>query len=313
MGKYLGNFKENAEIQLPWDTVAADGSSVAAVGGEIRIYKGDSIAQKNTGNGITDARDFDSLVGVNLLTIDTNVDTGDAGFWTSGSRYDVVLAGATIDGKAVNAHLGYFGIEYEDNKAVVTTNNDKSGYSISGAKNTLDDLNDISVADIDAGSTVLADILQDTGTSLPGLITALNDISVSDIDLNSTKLAEIVQDTGTDIPLLISALNDISVTDIDNSSTKLAAIEQDTNVSIPALLNALNDISVADILNTVLSESYPAAGQAPTLNQALFATLQSVADYYVAGLKLYVRTLAGANAMEFDLDDATNPTSRRRA
>jgi len=54
--------------------------------------------------------------------------------------------------------------------------------------------------------------------SIPAQIAALNDPNVEDIrreiDANSTKLATILQDTSTDIPSSITALNDISVAEI---------------------------------------------------------------------------------------------------
>jgi len=85
-------------------------------------------------------------------------------------------------------------------EVTVGINNDKAGYSISGTKTTLDDLNDVSTGDVNAqcdtaitdaalataaalatvGSNVDA-ILVDTGTTLPAAISALNDISVADI------------------------------------------------------------------------------------------------------------------------------------
>jgi len=85
-------------------------------------------------------------------------------------------------------------------EVTVGINNDKAGYSISGTKTTLDDLNDVSTGDVNAQcDTAITDaalataaalatvdsnvdaILVDTGTTLPAAISALNDISVADI------------------------------------------------------------------------------------------------------------------------------------
>ena len=60
---------------------------------------------------MTDTEDFDSLTGIHVLTIDTNNDTGDSGFWVTGADYSVVLVGAVIDGQTVNAPLCHFSIE----------------------------------------------------------------------------------------------------------------------------------------------------------------------------------------------------------
>src|SRR4029079_9180046 len=51
---------------------------------------------------------FDALTGVHLVTIDT---AADATFYSAGSDFEAVLAGAVIDGKAINASLFSFSLE----------------------------------------------------------------------------------------------------------------------------------------------------------------------------------------------------------
>lgn len=112
MGPYLGDFAEDATVHFMWDTNDSDGASVTrATDGSIRIYKDNGVAEKTSGNGITDTEDFDSLTGIHVLTIDTSNNTGDSGFWVTGSNYIVVLVAATIDGQTVNAVLCSFSIE----------------------------------------------------------------------------------------------------------------------------------------------------------------------------------------------------------
>jgi len=97
-------------------------------------------------------------------------------------------------------NFGDLAITVTTGQVTVGTNNDKAGYSISGTKTTLDALNDVSAADVNAQcDTAITDaalataaalatvdsnvdaILVDTGTTLPASISALNDISVADI------------------------------------------------------------------------------------------------------------------------------------
>ena len=68
------------------------------------------------------------------------------------------------------------------------------------------------------------------------------------------------------------------------------------------------------IFTTQLTESYAAAGVAPTAAQALFMTMQAVLDFAVSGATLTVRKLDGSTtAMTFTLNDTVNPTDRTRA
>ena len=101
---YLGDFVDDATVHFTWDTNAQDGASITrATNGEVRVYKDNGIAQ--TTIGVTDTEDFDGLTGVHSCTIVTT----DA-FYATGANYTVVLQGATIDGKVVNATLAHFSI-----------------------------------------------------------------------------------------------------------------------------------------------------------------------------------------------------------
>lgn len=102
----LGDRVEDSIIYFMWSTNAADGSSITrATNGTVSVYKNDGIAQSVA--GITDTEDFDSLTGIHLCKIDLGADA----FYATAEDYTVVLSGATIDGKSVNAVLAVFSIE----------------------------------------------------------------------------------------------------------------------------------------------------------------------------------------------------------
>jgi hypothetical protein len=108
---YLGDFSINATIDFKWNTQGLDGASITrATDGSIRIYKGNSATQRTSSAGITDSEDFDSLTGLHHLRIDLS-DNTDSGFYAAGNEYQVVLQGAVIDGKTVNAVIASFSIE----------------------------------------------------------------------------------------------------------------------------------------------------------------------------------------------------------
>jgi len=106
----LGDFQTSAVIDFMWNSNGVNGASITrATNGAIRIYKNNSATERTSSAGITDTEDFDSLTGVHHLRIDTS-DNTDAGFYAAGSTYHVVLQGAVIDGKTVNACLARFTI-----------------------------------------------------------------------------------------------------------------------------------------------------------------------------------------------------------
>jgi hypothetical protein len=83
--------------------------------------------------------------------------------------------------------------------------------------------------------------------------------------------------------------------------TEIAAILVDTGTDIPATLAAM--------FTTQLTESYRAAGAAPTAAQALFEIIAHLGDSSISGTTKTLRNLSGTAAKTFTLDSATTPTS----
>lgn len=110
---YLGDYVSGATIDFKWSSNAADGSSITrATNGTIYVYKANGTTETTT--GVTDTEDFDSRTGIHHVRIATT----DA-FYATGNDYAVVLAGATIDGKTVNAVLAHFSIENRNQRVDV--------------------------------------------------------------------------------------------------------------------------------------------------------------------------------------------------
>lgn len=102
---YLGDFRKGDTVRGYWNATGADGASITrATNGTISVYKDGGTTQTTT--GVTDTEDFDSVTGLNLFAIATT-----DSFYTPGSDYAVVLSGATIDGKSVNAVLAHFSLQ----------------------------------------------------------------------------------------------------------------------------------------------------------------------------------------------------------
>jgi len=114
---YLGDFAEDATVEIPFTTNDGSGGAIAPStafeAADVKIYKDGSATQKTATDGLTLTSPFDSITGLHHLTIDTSNDTNDAGFWVAGSEYMVVLdpSDETVDDQTVAAVLATFSIE----------------------------------------------------------------------------------------------------------------------------------------------------------------------------------------------------------
>ena len=106
-GPYVGDFPDDATVYCYWTSNGADGASITrSTNGTISVYIDDSLTQTTT--GVTDTEDMgaDAVTGVHKVKIATT-----DSFYTTGSEFSVILSGATIDTKSVNAHICSFSIE----------------------------------------------------------------------------------------------------------------------------------------------------------------------------------------------------------
>ena len=120
-GSWLGDFREDAIVDFKWSTANASGTAITrSTNGTIRVYKNNIAGTgSNTVVGITDAEDFEGILGIHHCTVNCEADA----FYTPASEYAVVLNDAVVDSIAVNAVIGHFSIEnrtigYMSNAAV---------------------------------------------------------------------------------------------------------------------------------------------------------------------------------------------------
>lgn len=119
---YKGDFATGATVRFMWNTGAIAGGSITrGTDGSLRVYKDGSTTQRSSASGITDSEDFDGLTGLHHVAIDLS-DNADAGFYAAGHDYMVVIQGAGIDGKTVNAVIGEFSIQNRYSGTAPTAN-----------------------------------------------------------------------------------------------------------------------------------------------------------------------------------------------
>lgn len=151
------------------------------------------------------------------------------------------------------------------------------------------------------------------------VIAATDAIAAAIAALNNLSQANIRTAVG-----LASANLDTQLTAIDDYiDTEVAAIKAKTDLlpASPAAVGSAMTLtsgeraSVADALLTrTMTEAYAADGVAPTLAQALFAILQGLLEFAVAGTTITTKKLdKSTTAYTHTLDSASSPTSRTRA
>lgn len=136
MTLHLGNVPAGITLYIPFATYdGATGASEACSGlavTDIEIYKNGSTTQRSSDAGYTlldtDGIDFDTLVGINGFSVDLSNDT-DAGFFSVGGFYWVVVSSITVDAVTVNFIAATFRIIAAEHTAgyVVSTIKDGTG------------------------------------------------------------------------------------------------------------------------------------------------------------------------------------------
>lgn len=244
------------------------------------------------------------------------------------------------------ANFADLAITASTGRVTVGTNNDKTGYSLSGTKTTLDALNDVSGVDVQTqcnNAIIFNDLdhlvhVAYDPASKPGNAAGLLNILVENdggVPRFTTNSLENGPASGGDSAAAIAdAIWDEAIsghvtadTFGEHIQTQLAAIVADTNElqtdDIPSLIGALNDPSLseiqsvipqlADIMQAPLAESYASSGEQPNLTQAVLAIMQMLMQFRIVGNTLTVYKIDGVTpAFTVQLDSPTSPTSAMR-
>jgi hypothetical protein len=117
MSEYLGDFVGTETLVFLLNTYGASNESITLSGlavTDIEIYKGSSMTQRSSDAGYTlldtDGIDLDGVTGIHGFSVDLSNNT-DAGFFSAGSDYFVVLSAVTVNSQTVNKIAGRFSIQ----------------------------------------------------------------------------------------------------------------------------------------------------------------------------------------------------------
>jgi hypothetical protein len=107
MGKYIGDFAEDATVRGSFNTRDSAGAPITLAGTPVlSVYKDAGVSESTA--GVTLTVDFDSRTGHHVFTIDTSADA----FYATGSDYRVVITTGTVDGTSVvGVEVGAFSIQ----------------------------------------------------------------------------------------------------------------------------------------------------------------------------------------------------------
>lgn len=107
----LGKVRPGSVLRIPFGSFAAATGAPAAVtnyaDADIQVYKDGGTTQRASAAGLTATTTFDTLTGINLLTIDL-ADNTTADFWASGSEYIVVVSDITVDAQTLRFPIARF-------------------------------------------------------------------------------------------------------------------------------------------------------------------------------------------------------------
>lgn len=280
----LGKVKPGSTIRIPFGSYAATtGASSATTNyaaADVQVYKDGSTTQRASASGITASTDFDSLTGINLISIDLS-DNTTADFWAAGSEYIVVIADVTVDGQTVRFPAARFviGMEGAALDTTIATLSSQTSFTLTAGP-------------ADNSALVGCDVYIHDAAS--GVQCAMGTISAY---TGSTKTVTLAVDPAI---FTMAAKDNISIYPRRNVYTVGGTVQTAFNLGA--------------LLTTAVTEAYRADGAAPTVAQALCEILAHLGEASISSTTKTIKKFDGTtSAATFTLDSATTPTSITRA
>ena len=271
---YQGDFAVDDTVIVPFHTFDSnDPSASVTISGlattDIEIYKNGSATQRASDNGYTlldtDGIDFDGITGIHGFSIDTS-DNSDAGFFSAGGEYMVVVSSITVDAATVNFVAATFSIERTNGaiaqlKAMLDGNNRVDVGSWLGnavtASSGNPDVNVESIDDIDAPATWQASMNAQMDTALSDYDGPTNAEMVART-LAAGPLAQLTQNldncftgTASGTPTTTTMVSDITVTVDDQFNGRIITFDDDTTTT--ALRGQSTDITACTASSNTLT------------------------------------------------------------
>ena len=293
---------------------------------EIYVHVTGALAVKNTYIVLPTAS-YDAIVANGLNNIAATDIVSGGPITTSGGAVSNVTTVATTTTNAdmrgtdnallassAPTNFGDLSITVSTGQVTVGTNNDKTGYLISGTKTTLDALNDITATDIVSSGPI---------TTLGGAVSNVTTVATTttNTDMRGTDNALLASNytapdnaTIADTNTRVTNLNDITAADVWNSATRELTSGNNIVLAKGVGVTGFNDLSFSDVWTGTLTESYATNGGSMTPAQGIHMIWSDLRSPAQVGTTWSDYRLDNTTvAMTFTLDDATTPTSKTRA
>lgn len=232
MSKYIGDFSKNDTITFMFTTYRPSTGAPFLLAGTpvVSVYKDNNLTQDTA--GVTLTTNYDGVTGLNFVSIAT---TG--AFYVDGSSYECVITTGTVDSvSVVGSCVGRFTMRDQaylypttagrtldasaTGQVIVATNNDKTGYSLSGTQT------------FNVTGNITGNVTGSVGSIATGGITA----------------ASIATDAFTAAEFATSAIDKIADGLLNRSLSAAGAVNNIaiTSISSPGTFNAANTLVVDD-------------------------------------------------------------------
>lgn len=259
-------------VPIMFNTYAGSTGASATLTGlavtDIEIYKDGSVTQRASDAGYTlldtDGIDFDGITGIHGFSIDTG-DNTDAGFYTVGAWFTVVVSAVTIDSQTVNFIAAMFRVMPAEAVAGKPKVDVDAWLGTAAATPSVAGVPEVDLTHVAGATTNVASlatnvdaILTDTGTTLDGKINTIDDfldtevaaiLAAVDTEIGAIKaVTDLLPNAGA----LTSLATQASVNTIDDFlDTEIAAIKAKTDSltftvanKVDANIKSVNDVTV---------------------------------------------------------------------
>src|SRR3990167_6139668 len=328
------------------------GASVTMTGlaiTDVEIYKDGSVTQRASDAGYvlldTDGIDFDTITGIHGFSIDTG-DNTDAGFYTVGAWFTVVVSAITVDAQTVNFIAAQFRIMAAESVAGKPKVDVDAWLGTAAATPTVAGVPEVDLTHI-AGDTnnvaALAtnvDAVKTKTDFLPSVTAgAACGVFIAGTNAATTITTGLTTTFTGNLTGSVGSVTGLTASNLDATiSSRMATYTQPTGflaTTFPAgtVANTTNitagTITTATNLTTnndktgyalsatgsaALTEGYAADGATGTLPQLLYMIQALLSEKSISGTTLTAKKLDGTTtAGTFTLNDATTPTSITRS
>ena len=327
-------------VPIMFTSYDENGASVTLTGlavTDIEIYKDGSTTQRASDAGYTlldtDGIDFDALTGIHGFSIDTG-DNTDAGFYTVGAWFTVVVSAVTISSQTVSFIAAMFRLMAAESIAAKPKVDVDGWLGTAAATPTVAGVPEVDVTHFNGTAGTFASgrpevnmsHIAGSAVSTTTAQVGVNVVQVSGDSVAADNAEAFFDGTGyagtnNVIPSVTTVTGNVngSVGSVTGAVGSVAAggitassIAADAIGASELAADAATEIADA-VLSRQMTEGYASDTVAPTVAQMMYMIWSALSDFAISGTTITCRKIDGSTtSMTFTTDSSTSPTSRTR-